>query len=281
VPDHSAATASVLIPAHQEEAVIGRCLSALLAAAAPGEFDVVVVANGCTDGTARVVRSYGPRVRLIELPVGSKSIALNEGEQELRHFPRLYLDADVELDTHAARALAEALGTDQPVIATPRRSLQVDGATSLTRSYFRTWEALQAARRETIGTGAYALNEAARRRFTKFPESIGDDTFVHSLFRSHERRVVSHTVKVWPPKRLAEVVAVRTRVAVGNMTTPAGPGTGHRPSLRAQLLHLLKEPVAVVGLPLYVAVTLLIRAQARSRIRHEDLTWTRAERRVT
>jgi glycosyltransferase involved in cell wall biosynthesis len=280
VKDPSIPAASVLIPAYQEAAVIARCLNALLADAAPGEFEIVVVANGCTDGTARIARSFEPRVRVVELPVGSKSLALNEGERELHHFPRLYLDADVELDSQAARAIATALATDQPVIATPRRTLQVAEATLPTRWYFRTWEALQEARRETIGTGAYALNQAGRRRFTTFPESIGDDTFVHSLFRSSERRIVNDTVKVWPPQRLREVVAVRTRVALGNMTTPPGPGTRDRPSAWGQLLRLLSRPAAAAGLPLYIAVTLQIQFRARSRLRTGDLAWTRAERRV-
>ena len=45
---------SIVIAAYNEAAVIGRCLDALLAGAAPGEFDVTVVANGCTDDTAEV-----------------------------------------------------------------------------------------------------------------------------------------------------------------------------------------------------------------------------------
>ena len=42
---------SVVIPAHNEETVIGRCLAALFAGAGEGELDVVVVCNGCRDGT--------------------------------------------------------------------------------------------------------------------------------------------------------------------------------------------------------------------------------------
>ena len=45
---------SVVIAAHNEEALLGRCLDALLSDAEPGEFEVVVVPNGCTDSTARV-----------------------------------------------------------------------------------------------------------------------------------------------------------------------------------------------------------------------------------
>ena len=51
---------SVVIPAHDEEAVIERCLGTLLADARAGEVEVVVVCNGCTDDTA--ARAHDTRV---------------------------------------------------------------------------------------------------------------------------------------------------------------------------------------------------------------------------
>ena len=69
---------SVVIPAHNEEAVLGRCLSTLLADADEDEFDVVVVPNACTDNTAAVARQYG--VRVIETPYGGKAHALRLGD---------------------------------------------------------------------------------------------------------------------------------------------------------------------------------------------------------
>ena len=58
----NAPLASVVIPAHNEEAVLGRCLRVLLAGSTPGELDVVVVANACTDRTAEIAREAGVRV---------------------------------------------------------------------------------------------------------------------------------------------------------------------------------------------------------------------------
>jgi glycosyltransferase involved in cell wall biosynthesis len=274
-------TASVLIPAHQEEQVIGRCLDSLLDGAKPGEFEVVVVANGCTDGTSEIVRRYAGRVQLIELLIGSKTAALNAGDQALTAFPRVYLDADVVVSAESLRAVASSLDTSDPLIATPRRALQLDEASRLVSWYFRSWEALQRARLETIGSGVYAVNEAGRRRFESFPDVVGDDRFVHGLFRASERRVVTPAVKVWPASTLRELVDVRTRVVVGNMT--AGPDAGRsseRPPRAEQLRTLLREPTAVAALPLYVAVTLLVRLRARRRVRSGDLTWSRAERRA-
>src|SRR6266545_1771614 len=53
-PGEAQVQTSVVIAAHNEEAVIGRCLDALLADVPPGTLDVTVVANGCIDATAEV-----------------------------------------------------------------------------------------------------------------------------------------------------------------------------------------------------------------------------------
>jgi len=58
-----------VIPAYNEEALIGRCLDAIHAELGRGDYaaDVVVVNNASTDGTAEIVRRY-PTVRLIDEP---------------------------------------------------------------------------------------------------------------------------------------------------------------------------------------------------------------------
>ena len=71
--------ASVVIPAHNEERGIGRTLDTLRSGLGPGEVDVVVVCNGCTDATAEVVRREFPDVRVVEIPQASKSDAVAIG----------------------------------------------------------------------------------------------------------------------------------------------------------------------------------------------------------
>ena len=66
-----ARAASVVIPAHNEASIIDRTLSTLLENAESGEFDVVVVCNGCSDQTAEKARCYRG-VRVIEIPQASK-----------------------------------------------------------------------------------------------------------------------------------------------------------------------------------------------------------------
>ena len=101
--------ASIVIPAHNEAEVIGRCLDALFTGVEPGELEVIVVCNGCVDETAALARSSGHPVRVIELQTASKATALREGDMAARTFPRLYLDADVVLSGSSARKVAERL----------------------------------------------------------------------------------------------------------------------------------------------------------------------------
>lgn len=53
---------SVVVPAFNEEAVLGECLAALAAQTYAGGVEVIVVDNGSTDATAAVARRHGVRV---------------------------------------------------------------------------------------------------------------------------------------------------------------------------------------------------------------------------
>ena len=95
---------SVVVPAHQEEAYVGRTVAGLRAATA---FEVVVVANGCTDRTADVARARG--VRVIETPRAGVSRARNLGARAAGGDVLLFLDADTLLAPGALDAIASAV----------------------------------------------------------------------------------------------------------------------------------------------------------------------------
>jgi glycosyltransferase involved in cell wall biosynthesis len=71
--------ASVIIPAHNEEAVIARLLRGIAAGSRPGEFEIIVAANGCTDGTVLSARNATEDITVLDLPELSKVAALNPG----------------------------------------------------------------------------------------------------------------------------------------------------------------------------------------------------------
>ncbi|MEV4760369.1 glycosyltransferase [Micromonospora sp. NPDC049559] len=212
---------SVIIPAHNEERVLRRALDRLLADAEPGEFQVIVVPNGCTDATAEVARSV-PGVTVLELPGSSKTAALNAGESLAAGFPRIYLDADIPLSTAGLRALAAAVGRPGPngtevLAAAPRRVVDTTARPLLVRAYYAINRRLPAYRGALFGRGAVALSATARARFDHFPESFADDLYLDSIFRPEEKVEVSTAqVVTEPPTRTRDLVRRLSRVRAAN-----------------------------------------------------------------
>jgi len=101
---------SVVIPTHNRRAPVLRLLRALdNQAQIDGGFDAIVVADGCTDGTASAIRStaWGFDVAVIEQPPSGPAAARNRGAAHASGRILLFLDDDVEplpdlLRAHAA-----------------------------------------------------------------------------------------------------------------------------------------------------------------------------------
>src|SRR5262249_19752039 len=91
---------SVLIPAHNEELVLGATLESLNAQDYPGAFEIVVVADNCTDRTAAVALAGGALVlERTNLDERGKGHALNWGLARLLARPEppdafVIVDAD-------------------------------------------------------------------------------------------------------------------------------------------------------------------------------------------
>ncbi len=95
----SARRVSVVIPARNEEANLGRTLSALFAQAPPGvELEVLVVDDGSTDETVAIACGAGARVILLgpRSLGGSPGAARNRGARAATGDPIVFLDADCE-----------------------------------------------------------------------------------------------------------------------------------------------------------------------------------------
>lgn len=208
---------AVIIPAHNEESVIGRCLDALRAGATGGpRLEIVVAANGCTDRTVQIASTY-PGVRVLDLTTPSKAAALNAGDEAVGDvFPRVYIDADIVLDEAGVRGLAETLSTAQARVAAPQVRFQTKGCSAAVRAFYRVFVDLPYARAGLVGLGVYGLSAAGRGRFQEFPDITADDLFVQRLFRPDERVITAGTFTVFAPRDLPSLLKVRTRVAVGN-----------------------------------------------------------------
>lgn len=274
---------SVIIPAFNEEAVIGRTLASLLASVGDREVEIIVVCNACHDGTAEVAREYGPKVTVIETPQGGKCNAINLGEQSAKTFPRIYLDADITVSPTFFSDLEAALVDSSADVAWPSVRYDVSQSSWLVAGFYRVWTTLPYNRPGRIGVGAYAISEAGRAKFGKFPNIISDDGYVRGLFEAEERRLVDtcHTV-VLPPRDLRSLVAVRVRSRMGVQQLHRDhPEVMRRHSakreLRWQDYFGCLRPSVLPFLPLYAAVIVLTKWLAKRKLRQggHRASWNR------
>ncbi|TDE41350.1 glycosyltransferase [Nonomuraea mesophila] len=255
---------SVVIPAHNEEAVVAEGLDLLLAGTEPGEFDVVVVANACTDGTARAAAR--PGVRVLETATPGKVNALRLGDAACAAFPRVYLDADVRIDAASVRALAGAVGRPGVLACAPRPEWDLSGTGPVVRRVHRVHDRLVAPSRALAGVGVYVLNERGHERAFPLPDVISDDGWVDGCFTGGERVVVAGARSVVRPARTVRAhLRRRVRVRQGNRQL-AELGVPARP-LRPRALGALLASRAVGPLDAacYLAVLLLDRLLTRAR----------------
>lgn len=104
-PDTSLPFVSVLVPAHNEEAVIHRSVSAMLRMDYPA-FEVIVVDDGSTDGTLAALEPLmaDERLRLVRKPANEgKAMAINDALPLSRGEILMGLDADAEPDPQMLR----------------------------------------------------------------------------------------------------------------------------------------------------------------------------------
>ena len=222
------------MPAFNEASGIGSVLRTLLASPEFGpDMEIVVAANGCTDDTAAIARSYG--VRVVEIATPSKAAALNAGDEVAGGDVRIYLDADVPADAGLLRALAAALAEPGAAAVVPRPEVDTSGSSWPVRAYYEINSRLPVFRGRLFGRGVIALSAAGRARFSRFPDLIADDMFLDAMFAADEKREIDAAVRVLPPRRTGELVNRVARARAGNEEFWRRRGYTRRPDLRMRL----------------------------------------------
>ncbi|NSY40585.1 glycosyltransferase family A protein [Leisingera sp. ANG59] len=212
---------SVLIPAHNEAEYIGACLRAVFASGplpTGMAAEVLVLANGCTDGTAALARAAvtaeGWQLQVLELPEGDKLAALNAGDAAARGDILIYLDADVLIAPDLIAQVAEALDLDAPRYASGRPEVAA-AQSAVTRAYARFWMRLPFFSSGAPGFGIFTMNRAGRQRWGDWPNIIADDIFARLNFAPQERMQVAASYS-WPMvEGFRNLVKVRRRQNAG------------------------------------------------------------------
>lgn len=120
-PDSPSATQippviSVVVPALNEESVIGRCLASLQQQSLPADrFEVIVVDNGSTDRTREIARSFGASLPVTVLERSGVRISAlrNLGAAMARGESLAFLDADCVAPRHWLQQIVDLLRADE------------------------------------------------------------------------------------------------------------------------------------------------------------------------
>lgn len=191
-------TVAVVVAAHNEERDIGRKLANVLAQDYPRDrLDVVVAADGCTDGTEDVVRGFaGDGVRLMPLARGGKAAALNAAIDSCTADVLVFSDANSMLAPGALRALVAPFA-DPAVggVAGDQRYLPQDAAAGETageRSYWSMDRMLKVAQ-SRAGSVTSATGSLYAMRRTLVPpvvDGVTDDFWTSTAAVAARARLV-------------------------------------------------------------------------------------------
>ncbi|MFT3970639.1 MAG: glycosyltransferase [Micropruina sp.] len=267
--------ASLIIPAHNESAVLPSTLERIANDPLGASVDIIVVANACTDSTADTARDFAgrlPLLRVIETDTPGKANALNLGDEAAEAFPRIFLDADIIMGPGALEGMISALSVAEPVVGSPTIRFDLDGADRWVRGYYRVFEQMPYLADALVGLGVYGISELGRQRFERFPDLVADDLYIQRLFDPAERVRTPGEFVVKTPRRWADLVRVRARVDRGNAQVAAAASdleSGHdfsrtsSSSVHSLMGLVTAQPSLAPSALIYVGTTAAAKARAR------------------
>ena len=157
---------SVIVPAYNEEKVVGRTIASLLEQDYQGDVEIVVVDDGSPDSTYQVaLDAFGAdaRVTVLTKPNGGKASALNHGVARARGQLVIGLDADTLFAPDTIRRLVAPLA--DPRVGAVAGNAKVGNRINLVTR----WQAVEYVTSQNLDRRAFALLDC----ITVVPGAIG------------------------------------------------------------------------------------------------------------
>jgi glycosyltransferase involved in cell wall biosynthesis len=252
---------TILIPAHDEAEVIARTLGHMRIGMQPGEFRIVVVANGCSDDTAARARAAAPDALVFETSRAGKANALNIGRLAASPgAPLVVLDADLEVTAEALRALVAPLLAGRATATCGRMEVLTENVSPLVRMFYRGWRLNPYFGQGKFG-GLFGLSPEGAERVFPLPAITADDEYIRRSFAPEEVvfvRGCAFTAKA--PATLASLFKVRRRSLRGaRAVTRMGKPRPEAGSLLRMARRALARPSEIVPFAVFGLVMALVR----------------------
>ncbi|MEQ9695960.1 glycosyltransferase [Shimia sp. SDUM112013] len=269
--------ATILIPAHNEEAVIGRTLMHLSRGLPLNKFRLVVIANACTDSTVGRALSVLPDVEIIETDTPGKCHALNLGSQvATRGRPVICLDADLDVTAESLTALIAPLEEQTAQAACGQMDVRTTGASAMVRAYYTGWRNNPYFDSGKFG-GLVALSAETADRLFPLPAITADDEFMRrSVAASDIAFVRDCRFTARAPSTLKSLIQVRRRSLRGARALSAmGLTSPEQGSVGTVLGRALCNPRRAPSILFYAAVNTWVRLQLLTEKPASDVRWER------
>jgi cellulose synthase/poly-beta-1,6-N-acetylglucosamine synthase-like glycosyltransferase len=192
-PEPIEPSVSVIVAAHDEEAVIGRRLENLLELDYPPDrLELVVASDASSDGTDRIVEDSGGRVRLLRCPRGGKVAAQNRAVRETSGEILAFSDANATWAGDALRKLVRNFADPDVAYVCGRLVLQDAEGTNREGVYWRfeTWLREQESALGSVTGGNGSIYAVRREDYPEVDARFGHDLALPYLLVQGGRRAV-------------------------------------------------------------------------------------------
>ncbi|MFB8777394.1 bifunctional polysaccharide deacetylase/glycosyltransferase family 2 protein [Streptomyces broussonetiae] len=219
---------SVLVPAYNEAKCIENTVRSLMASEHP--IEIIVIDDGSTDGTARIVEAMGvPNVRVVRQLNAGKPAALNRGLANASHDIVVMMDGDTVFEPATVRELVQPFG--DPRVGAVAGNAKVGNRDTLIGAWQhieyvmgfnldrRMYDILRCM--PTIPGAVGAFRRSALQRIGGMSEdTLAEDTDVTmALHRDGWRVVYAENARAWTeaPETVQQLWSQRYRWSYGTM----------------------------------------------------------------
>jgi glycosyltransferase involved in cell wall biosynthesis len=252
---------AIIIPAHNEEALIGRTLWYLSRGLSFDLFRVIVIANGCTDATAARARAALPMAEVIETNRRGKCHALNLGYVAVGPgVPVVCMDADLDVTAEAVGALFSAVTQSGYLAACGQMDVSTTGAAAAVRLFYKGWRTNPYFARGKFG-GLFALSPKGAAKVFPLPEITADDEYVRRSFTDVETAFIPGCRFVArSPATLSSLLKVRRRSLRGaREVAKLGKASPERGSAARMLGRAVTSPADALPIGFFLLVMSWVR----------------------